>query len=46
MAKWFPKNHDSIHINSTVAGKYNKINKMAARDLGFPIRNILATVDL
>ena len=24
LAKWFPKNHDFIHVNSTVAGKYYK----------------------
>ena len=44
MAKCFLKNHDFIHVNSSVAGKYNNINKMAA--IGFPIRMILATVDL
>ena len=24
LAKWFLKNHDFIHVNSTVAGKYYK----------------------
>ena len=37
MAKWFLKNHDFIHVNSTVAGKYYKYK---------PIRTILTTVDL
>ena len=41
----FLKNHDFIHVNSTVAGKYNK-NKQDGSHLGFPIRMILATVDL
>ena len=45
MAKWFLKNHDFIHINSSVAGKYNK-HKQDCSHLGFPIRMILATVDL
>ena len=39
MAKWFLKNH------GTVAGKYNK-HKQDGSHLGFPIRMILATVDL
>ena len=43
--KWFLKNHDFIHVNSTVAGKYNK-HKQDGSHLGFPIRMILATVDL
>ena len=34
LAKWFLKNHDFIHVNSTVAGKYYKykpdINQMMA----------------
>ena len=38
-------NPDFIHVNSTVAGKYNK-NKQDDSYLGFPIRMILATVDL
>ena len=45
MPKWFLKNHDFIHVNSTVAGKYNK-HKQDGSHLGFPIRMILATVDL
>ena len=42
---WFLKNHDFIHVNSTVAGKYNK-HKQDGIHLRFPIRMILATVDL
>ena len=45
LAKLFLKNHDFIHVNSTVAGKYNK-HKQDGSHLGFPIRMILATVDL
>ena len=45
LPKWFLKNHDFIHVNSTVAGKYNK-HKQDGSHLGFPIRIILATVDL
>ena len=45
MAKWFLKNHDFIHVNSSVAGKYNK-HKQEGSHLGFRIRMILATVDL
>ena len=45
LAKWFLKNHDFIHVNSSVAGKYNKHKQDGSR-LGFPIRMILATVDL
>ena len=45
MARWFLKNHDFIHVNSSVAGKYNK-NKQDGSHLRFPIRMILATVDL
>ena len=45
MAKWFLKNHDFIHVNSSVAGKYNK-HKQHGSHLGFPIKMILATVDL
>ena len=41
MAKWFLKNHNFIHVNSSVARKYNK-----HKQDGFPIRMILATVDL
>ena len=45
MAKWFLKNHDFIHVNNSVAGKYNK-HKQDGSHLRFPIRMILATVDL
>ena len=45
MAKWFMKNHAFIHVNSSVAGKYNK-HKQDCSHLRFPIRMILATVDL
>ena len=45
MAEWFLKNHDFIHVNSSVAGKYNK-HKQDGSHIGFPIRMILATVDL
>ena len=45
MAQWFLKNHDFIHVNSSLAGKYNK-HKQDGSHLGFPIRMILATVDL
>ena len=45
MAKWFLKNDDFIHVNSSVAGKYNK-HKQDGSHLGFPIRIILATADL
>ena len=45
MVKWFLKNHDFIHVNSSVAGKYNK-HKQDGSHLGFPIRMILATFDL
>ena len=45
LANWFLKNHDFIHVNSTVAGKHNK-HKQDGIHLGFPIRMILATVDL
>ena len=45
MAKWFLKNHDFIHVNSSVAGKYNK-HKQDGSHLRFPIRMTLATVDL
>ena len=45
LANWFLKNHDFIHVNSTVAGKYNK-HKQDGSHLGFPIRMILTTVDL
>ena len=45
MSKWFLKNHDFIHVNSSMAGKYNK-QKQDGSHLRFPIRMILATVDL
>ena len=45
LAKWFLKNHDFIHVNSTVAGKYYKY-KPDDGHLRFPIRTILTTVDL
>ena len=45
MAKWFLKNHDFIHVNSSVAGKYNK-HKQDVSHLRFSVRMILATVDL
>ena len=45
MAKWFLKNHDFIHVNSSVAGKFIK-HKQDGSHLGIPIRMILATVDL
>ena len=45
MAKWFLKNHDFIHVNCSVAGKYNK-HKQDGSHLRFRIRMILATVDL
>ena len=44
MAKWFLKNHDFIHVNSSVAGKYNK-HKQDGSHLRFPVRIILATDD-
>ena len=30
LAKWFLKNHDFIHVNSTVAGNIININQMTA----------------
>ena len=44
-AKWFLKNHDFIHVNSTVVWKYYKY-KPDDGFLRFPIRTILTTVDL
>ena len=41
MAKWCLKNHDFIHVNSSVAGNYNK-HKQDGSHLRFPIRIILA----
>ena len=43
LAKWFLKNHDFIHVNSTVARKYYKY-KPDDGHLRFPIRTILTTV--
>ena len=43
--KEFLKNHDFIHVNSTVAGKYFK-NKPDDGHLRFRIRTILTIVDL
>ena len=45
MAKWILKNHDFIHVNSSVARKYNK-HKQNGTHLRVPIRIILATVEL
>ena len=45
MAKLFLKSQDFIHVNNSVAGKYDK-HKQDGSHLGFPIRMILATVDL
>ena len=45
LAKWFLKNHDFIHVNSTVAEKYNKY-KPDDGHFRFPIRTILTTADL
>ena len=45
MAKWFLKNHDFIHVISSVAEKYNK-HKQDGSHLRVPIRMILGTVDL
>ena len=45
LAKWFLKNHDFIHVNSRVAGKYYKF-KSDDGHVRFPIRTILTTVAL
>ena len=45
LAKWFLRNHDFIHVNSTVAGKYYKYEPDDGH-LRFPIRTILTTADL
>ena len=45
LAMWFLKNHDFIHVNGTVTGKYYKY-KPDDGHLRFPIRTILTTVDL
>ena len=42
---WLLKNHDFIHVNSTVAGKYYKY-KPDDGHLRFPSRTILTTVNL
>ena len=44
MAEWFLKNHNFTHVNSSVAGKYNK-HKQDGSHFRFPIRMILATVN-
>ena len=45
LAKWFLKNRDFIHVNSTVAGTYYKYIPDDGH-LRFPIRTILTTADL
>ena len=45
LAKWFLKNHDFIHVNSTVAGKYNKY-KQDDGHLRFPIRTIFGQMSI
>ena len=45
LAKWFLKNRDFVHVNSTVAGTYYKY-KPDDGHLRFPIRTILTTADL
>ena len=42
---WFLKNHDFIHVNSTVAGKYNKY-KQDDSHLRFPIRTIFGQMSI
>ena len=42
---WLLKNHDFIHVNSTVAEKFNK-HKQDDSHFRFPIRTILVTADL
>ena len=44
-SKWFLKNHDFIHVNSTVAGIYNE-HKQDGGHFGCPVRPILAVVHL
>ena len=45
LAKWFLKNHDFIHVNSTVARKYNK-HKQDGDNLGFPITAYLQVTSI
>ena len=45
LARWFLKNHDFIHVNSTVAGKYNKY-KQDDGHLRFPIRTIFGQMSI
>ena len=45
LAKWFLKNHNFIHVNSTVAGKYNKY-KQDDGHLRFPIRTIFGQMSI
>ena len=42
MAKWFLKKHDFIHVNSSVAGKYNK-HKQDGNFGRAPVPNDLCT---
>ena len=43
LAKWFLKNHDFIHVNSTVAGKYYKY-KPDDGHLRFPMVDLLSPI--
>ena len=45
MAKWFLKNHDFIHVNSSVAGKYNK-HKQEAHGPWIAHLSDIATADM
>ena len=45
MAKWFLKNHDFIHVNSSVAGKYNK-HKQEAHGPWVAHLSDIATADM
>ena len=38
LAKWFLKNHDLIHVNSTVAGKYYKYKSDDGRGSKFEVK--------
>ena len=42
---WFLKNHDFIHVNSTVAGQYNQY-KQDDGHLRFPIRTIFGQMSI
>ena len=42
---WFLKNHDFIHVNSAVVGKYNKY-KQDDGHLRFPIRTIFGQMSI